>query len=466
MAGAGLVVAETRTVTNTGDSGSGSLRDAIRVAIAGDVVDFESGLSGRTITLTTGELLIDSELRIDASGLAGGLTVSAAGDSRVFQFGSEAVVQLEGLTVCDGQAPGGEHGGGIFNGGRLTLVACTVKGNRSGTPLVAFGPAGGGGGIFSSKELLVVDSTISDNQASAMGGGILSSKDGVCRIERSTLSGNRAGVVNFGMARASGGGIFSEGDLEVIASTIASNECGVRRGDTIDSNPEPGGFGGGIYSAAPCKLVDCAVRDNRAGVGLTTFAVGGPGGSGGGIFSSATLDVIGSSISGNRAGDGGRGASLGNGAGGDGGGIYSLGACTIERAAVSGNVSGFGGFAFDPSVLSGRGGGIYAAGTLTMENTSVLDNSSNPDPGIDSKGGDGAGIYCSDRLVLSHCTVALNMTDDRRLTKGGRDRFRLQHGKCRNRSQRGGHECRPFQSRSYSGDIARFLYRKRSQFCR
>src|SRR5918997_1325310 len=63
-------VAAIYTVTNLNDSGAGSLRQAIIDAnnIAGDdVIIFQSGLSG-TITLTSGQLLINSSIIIDGPG--------------------------------------------------------------------------------------------------------------------------------------------------------------------------------------------------------------------------------------------------------------------------------------------------------------------------------------------------------------------------------------------------------------
>ena len=41
-------------VTNTNDSGPGSLRDALTVANDGDTINFDSSLKGQTITLTSG----------------------------------------------------------------------------------------------------------------------------------------------------------------------------------------------------------------------------------------------------------------------------------------------------------------------------------------------------------------------------------------------------------------------------
>jgi hypothetical protein len=48
----------TITVTNTNDSGAGSLRQALADADDGDPITFDSALAGQTITLTTTELAI------------------------------------------------------------------------------------------------------------------------------------------------------------------------------------------------------------------------------------------------------------------------------------------------------------------------------------------------------------------------------------------------------------------------
>src|SRR3981081_2580491 len=56
------------TVTNTADSGPGSLRAAISAAASGDKINFAPTLNGQTITLTSGELLINKNLSIQGPG--------------------------------------------------------------------------------------------------------------------------------------------------------------------------------------------------------------------------------------------------------------------------------------------------------------------------------------------------------------------------------------------------------------
>src|SRR5690242_2891852 len=64
----GRALLSTLTVTNTLDSGPGSLRQAIVDAQDGDTIDFDASLRGRSIVLTGGELAIDRDITIDGPG--------------------------------------------------------------------------------------------------------------------------------------------------------------------------------------------------------------------------------------------------------------------------------------------------------------------------------------------------------------------------------------------------------------
>ena len=58
------------TVTSTNDPGAGSLRDAIAQAGNGDTIVFDAALSGKTITLSSGEILIACNIEIEGPGPA------------------------------------------------------------------------------------------------------------------------------------------------------------------------------------------------------------------------------------------------------------------------------------------------------------------------------------------------------------------------------------------------------------
>src|SRR3954447_4092298 len=70
----GRWVPSTLTVTSAADSGAGSLRADVAAAHNGDTVAFAPSLAGQTITLTSGELLINKNLTITGLG-ASQLTV-------------------------------------------------------------------------------------------------------------------------------------------------------------------------------------------------------------------------------------------------------------------------------------------------------------------------------------------------------------------------------------------------------
>src|SRR5439155_4822030 len=78
-------VLSTLTVSNTLDSGKGSLRDAIKKANSGDTIVFDSSLNGQTITLSSGELAITQSLDIEGPG-AGLLAISGNQASRVLDI--------------------------------------------------------------------------------------------------------------------------------------------------------------------------------------------------------------------------------------------------------------------------------------------------------------------------------------------------------------------------------------------
>ncbi len=197
MFGAALSAqAATFTVTSTGDSGAGSLRQAIHDAnaLAGDdTINFSLSNCPCAIALTSGELSIANNGKLTISGPgANQLSVSGSSISRVFFIQANANAAISNLTVTGGNAAN-SIGGGIFSDGTLTLNNSTVSGNSA----IEYG-AGGGITIIG----------------------------GTAVISNSTVTGNSA---------LFGGGIFEEGSSTEIVNTIIAGNTAVNGFDVYGS---------------------------------------------------------------------------------------------------------------------------------------------------------------------------------------------------------------------------------------
>jgi hypothetical protein len=126
----------TFTVTNTADSGAGSLRHEIDLAnwnAGANTIDFDSTVfnTALTIALTGSQLELSNMSGTETiTGPAAGVTVSGGGLSRVFQVDASVTASISGLTITGGRAGG--PGAGVANyGGTTTLTDCTVSGNSA-----------------------------------------------------------------------------------------------------------------------------------------------------------------------------------------------------------------------------------------------------------------------------------------------------------------------------------------------
>jgi len=265
------------TVTNTNDSGAGSLRQALSDANDGDTIEF--AVSG-TIGLTTGELLVDKSITISGPG-ANNLAVDGNAKSSVFHIAPGETVTISGLTITNGYTTG--FGGGIHNDhASLTLNNCTVVANN--------GSSFQGGGICNDAEyvegeplsalLAINNSSVSENS----GGGIYSD----------ALGGGVAtmNITGTSLTNNSGGAIYSRGWLCTFcphgtATVQITNSSITGNGSTPN--------GGAIYSdtGGPC----CPVT-----VSLSNSTVSGNAGAGVYYSIEAAITVSNSTISGNTEG--------------------------------------------------------------------------------------------------------------------------------------------------------------------
>ena len=203
-------------VSNTGDSGPGSLRQAILDANSqggAETITFDptAFASAQTITLTSGQLeLSDTTGTETITGPAAGVTVSGGGNSRVFQVDTGVTASISGLTITGGSVTG-QHGGGVYNvGGNLTLNNVTISGNYDGSS------GGGGLGVYNGTTTLT-NCTVSGNKSVGKGGG-LGVYSGTTSLTNCTLYGNSAtGGLGYG------GGLWAKGTTTVTDCTVSGN---------------------------------------------------------------------------------------------------------------------------------------------------------------------------------------------------------------------------------------------------
>jgi LPXTG-motif cell wall-anchored protein len=143
-------------VTNTNDSGAGSLRQAIIDADDGDTIDF-SLTTPATITLTSGYLNISDSITITGPG-ADQLSISSNFAFRVFYI-TGADVTLEDLTVTQGSAGSGGGGMYISRGSAIYQSGGTIIPT---TPITVSGQVYQRGGTFaaSSNDLRIEGSLV------------------------------------------------------------------------------------------------------------------------------------------------------------------------------------------------------------------------------------------------------------------------------------------------------------------
>ncbi len=413
------------TVVNATNSASGSLRQSILTANAGDTIQFNSALNGSTILLTSGELVINKSLTIMGNGTANTI-ISGNNLGRVMNISNAGTVNIigvkmvNGITLLSGGAMtissstvniasseisgnnAGVNGGAINNSGTLNISSTLIANNNANGTAASTG----GGAIYNDGTLSIDDnSTLTSNTASGVSGsgGALFSAAGTVNITNSTLSSNAAN-------RAGGAIEMINGSLTVTGSVITNNDV---NGGAGTPNPGNGGAfhisgssaaaifdstrvmansaaseGGGLWNQAGSSL---GVRNQTLVHGNTALGTSADNG-GGGIFNNGgTLIVTGSTINSNMA----------TGASGSGGGVFS----TDGTVSISSSV-------IDSNSANRAGGAIEIIdGTLTVTNTAMAYNDVNGSAGTANPGNGGAlhvtGMS-STMVTIDSCMVMFN----------------------------------------------------------
>ncbi len=292
--------AATITVTNGNDDGSGSLRHAILDASSGDTINFAPSVT--TVTLTSGELVIDKDLIITGPG-ANRLTVTTKPPDfvsfRVFNISSStATVSISEITISNGFAQEGLGGGGILSAGVLTLTGCTISDNF--TSAIFGGPLGGGGVMNDHGTMIITGCTISNNsEGEGEGGGGVLNENGTMTITGCTISNNSTsqGFTESSFTSVGGGISNHSGSLIITNSTISGNTCSSSSFDPLFPAAATA-FGGGVDNSGSMTVTNCTISGNSAvAVGISS----GDTGYGGGISNGGDLQITSSTIAFNSA---------------------------------------------------------------------------------------------------------------------------------------------------------------------
>ncbi|MDZ7965362.1 MAG: DUF4347 domain-containing protein [Nostoc sp. DedSLP03] len=323
-------------VTNTNDSGAGSLRQAIlnaNTTVGADTITF-AGVFADTIpdiiTLTSGKLTIADDVTILGTG-ASSLTVSGNNSSGVFEIsGTGTDASIAGLKITNASNAVGSIL--VNRNATLSLTNSTISNN-----------AGLVGGIFNRGSLNLINTTVADNRGLSFGGGIFNT--GNLSLTGSTVSGN--GANNYG------GGIFNTGNLSLTGSTVSNNYLHTVGNYTRTA---PGSYlidsyGGGIFNTGNTTITNSTVSNSSATYGA-------------GIFNQGIFNFNNSTVSSNSSYK-------------DGNGIFNKGTLTLTNSTITNNnIQSYEPFPGDGLVYGGEGRSVFndSDGTVIVGNTIIAGN--------------------------------------------------------------------------------------------
>lgn len=224
-------------VTNTNDSGSGSLRDTIAKAQAGDLITFAHNLANQTITLSSGQLVVNKNLIIDGAQTPG-LTISGNNASRVIEMQNAINFSLKNVTIANGKVTGADEatgaGGGLrgSDGSTLNLEYCTFKNNV----------ASWAGAVYTGfKSTNIVNNCTFDGNNGTSGksergaGAIATKSAGSLTVKSSTFTNNKG---------------INGGAINSLLGILTVDSCIFTKNDTTAGVFGTGtiGYGGAIYT--------------------------------------------------------------------------------------------------------------------------------------------------------------------------------------------------------------------------
>lgn len=247
----------TFTITNTNDSGPGSLRLAIadaEMSAGADDIVFDAALLASTIRLTSGvleiasgDLVIDGDIDNDGvpditiSGDADNSGTANAGDSHILEIRSGRTVEIDSIHFSGGfhdaadgntdpsfEGPGENAGGAIVNEGALSIANSLFTGNTAeggfgfSYYIPPFAGGGAGGAILNSGTLTISATNFFDNAAT---GGTGSTGSSVFGQEETGIAGGNGGAAAGAILNLSGASATLSG-VDVIDNSAIGGDGG------------------------------------------------------------------------------------------------------------------------------------------------------------------------------------------------------------------------------------------------
>jgi hypothetical protein len=376
-------------------AGTVTLRSAIEMANATP--------GGNTINLT-----VPGDYKITLAGTPGE-SDNAAGEFAILPSGGNLTIQNTsgGRAVVDGNNLNRVFDINPANGSvaiTVNMIGFTIDNGVAFDPANPDGPTSTGGGIRDQggDALTLTNMTITNNRASADGGGIcmenVVNNNFALTTNNSTFSNNHAGDA--------GGGIDTDGTGHVFinAGTIIEGNTDLNQGAGIYIDTVAVGT---TFPGASMNMTGTIVRDNQAtNVGVTA--------SGGGISNAGdgTMQITNSTIEDNFSGGSGGGFSdennvgilfvrnsifRNNSAAGDGGGIQEGGpSILIAQSEIDGNSAGL------------SGGGLFANGGGVGIDLSTFAHNTAAAAGGATEGGGAMEFEGSVGPEINNCTITAN----------------------------------------------------------
>jgi hypothetical protein len=261
--------AATIVVTQLGDVGAGSLRQAVQDHAPGDTIRFAPGLTGTITNLGTPYEFFRP---VTLLGPGPGVLAVSGGDLRPLFVVTNGDVHISGLTLRNGRDGAGAA---VTSVDTLRLSHCTLRANRG---------TGGAGAVFAAQGVLEVTAcTFEDNVSDVENGGAIRTL-AYSTITASTFKGNWGGAVEanaalllvnctfFGNSNNVGGALKLLGFPQFVQSCTITGNSATSGGGGVYTNLPPGSqpqfqntiiagntgpnpdFSGSVYSSSYCLL--------------------------------------------------------------------------------------------------------------------------------------------------------------------------------------------------------------------